>query len=75
MKVIPKNKKGTNPKKKIKLKIGNLVIYSQLGKKIKTTVLKVKPNGDLILNTKRGKNNEGTLCKNVCVKPHRVTKV
>ncbi|MEN9338567.1 MAG: hypothetical protein RI945_292 [Candidatus Parcubacteria bacterium] len=55
----------------VKIKEGEFVYYSILGrKKVKVKVLKIKPDGKLILATR-----QLGLIKNVCVKPHRVTKV
>jgi hypothetical protein len=73
----PAYKKPSEAKLKLQeYKEGDLVEYTQVGnKKIITTVLKVKPDGNLILDTKKGSGKPGNLCKNVCVKPHRVKKV
>ena len=70
-------KKPSEVKLKLQeIKEGDSVEYIQVGKrKIITKVLKVKPDGNLILDTKIGRGKPGTLCKNVCIKPHRVKKV
>lgn len=52
------------------IKVGDPARYFQIIKMVDTKVLKVKENGDLILDTR-----SMGLCKNVCVKKHRVTKI
>ena len=72
----PSTKNKSEMPKSQEIKEGDTVEHIQVGnKKIRTTVLKVKADGNLILDTRRGPGKKGTLCKNVCVKPHRVTKV
>lgn len=72
---------GPGKPSEVKLKLqeikeGDSVEYIQVGnQKIITKVLKVKPDGNLILDTKKGPGKPGSLIKNVCVKPHRVKKV
>ena len=73
----PAYKKPSEAKLKLQeFKEGDPVEYIQVGnKKIITKVLKVKPDGKLILDTKKGPGKPESLIKNVCVKPHRVKKV
>lgn len=54
----------------MKIKAGDTVEYFSISKMRKAKVLKVKENGDIILDTKK----QG-LCKNVCVKAHRVKRI
>jgi len=53
-----------------KLKVGDIVEWHSISKKRKAAILKIKPNGDLILDSRKL-----GLCKNVCIKSHRVTKL
>lgn len=53
--------------KKVKIKVGDLVEWFSVSKIKKAKVLKVKENGDLILDSRKL-----GLIKNVCVKQHRV---
>lgn len=71
-KEYPEIRKDTTIIKKEPLEVkiieGEFVYYSILGRKrVKVKVLKIKPNGKLILETKKL-----GLIKNVCVKPGRV---
>lgn len=56
--------------KKQKIEVGSTVEYRSVSGKKRVPVLEVKEDGNLILDTKKL-----GLCKNVCVKPHRVTLV
>ncbi len=69
-----------------KIKEGDTVEYLSVAGLIHVEVLKVKPNGKIILDTRsknklqkaNGWRKEGdlvSLSKNVCVMPHRVKKV
>jgi hypothetical protein len=58
-------------KNKIAIKVGDTVEYPYISGVARVKVLKVKPDGKLILETRKPLG----LCKNVCVLPHRVKKV
>lgn len=69
-----------------KIKQGDMVEYLSVAGLIHVKVLKVKPDGKLILDTRsknklqkatgwRKKGDFVSLSKNVCVMPHRVKKV
>ena len=58
-------------KKDMTLKAGDTVEYKYVSGTAHVKVLLVKPDGKLILETRKPLG----LCKNVCVLPHRVKKI